>query len=805
MNMDEREYLMDVDNIPEIPDFIDEKFREVLSAYKSYMNRANVDKEELQRGVDLIERAYYFAFKAHRNQKRKNGEMYIVHPIATAEILAELEVDAESLAAALLHDTIEDTEADTEMITELFGNTMAILVEGVTKLNQISSISKEEGQKENISKMLIAMTKDIRVILIKLADRLHNMRTMQYQTPQKQVEKARETLDIYVPFAERFGVFKIKGELEDLCLRYLDHDGYYELVGLISAKRSEREAFIAQVVGEIREKIDSFGIKDFDIEGRPKRFYSIWKKMHNKDRDISQIYDMYACRIIVNSVAECYMVLGIVHEMYIPLPGRFKDYIGNPKENGYQSLHTTVKRPGGKTFGETTFEVQIRTYSMHREAEFGIASHWHYKESGGSTAFDEDVYDKRVDWVRQFLEAQKDAEDPQDFLELFKTNVAPGEVFVFTPKGKILRLPEGSCPIDFAYSIHSGIGNHMHGAKVNNRIVPLSYELKNGDVVEILSSEKIKGPSKDWIKMVKTASARSKINSWFKKEARAENIVEGKEKLEREIERSGFTPSQLITPEILKVVLPKYSYNSMDDMYAAVGYGSVAVGKLFGRLRDEYIKTLSEDERLELGYRTTSDGQVVYYSPADLPEELGKGDQIKTPKKTAVKKPEKAPEKNRLENDIVIEGMDNFAVHLAKCCHPAPGDRIIGYITQNGGVGVHREGCTNIVNILKYKDRSIKDRQRAERIVQAQWGSGKTNGIYDVKIGITATDRNYLLIDILSMLKEENINVEKIDTHISADFIAEINMTITVKSLEQYDRVIGRIKSVKDIIDVVRL
>lgn len=803
--MDEREYLMDVDNIPEIPDFIDEKFREVLSAYRSYMNRANVSKEELQKGVDLIERAYHFAYKAHRNQKRKNGEMYIVHPIATAEILAELEVDAESLAAALLHDTIEDTEADTEMITDLFGNTMAILVEGVTKLNQLSSISKEEGQKENISKMLIAMTKDIRVILIKLADRLHNMRTMQYQTPEKQVEKARETLDIYVPFAERFGVFKIKGELEDLCLRYLDHDGYYELVGLISAKRSEREAFIAQVVGEIREKLDSFGIKDFDIEGRPKRFYSIWKKMHNKDRDISQIYDMYACRIIVNSVAECYMVLGIVHEMYIPLPGRFKDYIGNPKENGYQSLHTTVKRPGGKTFGETTFEVQIRTYSMHREAEFGIASHWHYKESGGSTAFDADVYDKRVDWVRQFLEAQKDAEDPKDFLELFKTNVAPGEVFVFTPKGKILRLPEGSCPIDFAYSIHSGIGNHMHGAKVNNRIVPLSYELKNGDVVEILSSEKIKGPSKDWIKMVKTASARSKINSWFKKEARSENIVEGREKLEREIERNGFTPSQLITPEILKVVLPKYSYNSMDDMYAAVGYGSVAVGKLFGRLRDEYIKTLSEEERLELGYRTTSDGQVVYYSPTDLPEELGKGDQIRTPKKTSVKKSEKAAEKNRLENDVIIEGMDNIAVHLAKCCHPAPGDRIIGYVTQNGGVGIHREGCTNIVNILKYRDRSIKDRQRAERIVQAQWGTGKVTGIYDVKIGITATDRNYLLIDILSMLKEENINVEKIDTHISADFIAEINMTITVKSLEQYDRVIGRIKSVKDIIDVVRL
>ena len=798
--MDEREYLMNFDDIPEIPDYIEEKFRDVLSTYKTYMSRAHVKEEDLQEGLDLIEKAFLFAYKAHRNQKRKNGEMYIVHPIATAEILAELEVDAESLAAALLHDTVEDTAADTEMITEIFGSTMTNLVEGVTKLNQLSSITKEEVQASNVRKMLVAMTKDIRVILIKLADRLHNMRTMQYQTPEKQMEKAKETLDIYVPFAERFGVFKIKGELEDLCLRYLDHDGYYELVGLISAKRSEREAFIAQVVGEIRERIDKYGIKDYDIEGRPKRFYSIWKKMHKKDYDISQIYDMYACRIVVNSVAECYAVLGIVHDMYIPLPGRFKDYIGNPKENGYQSLHTTVKRPGGKTFGETTFEVQIRTYSMHREAEFGIASHWHYKEAEGSESYNEDQYDKRVDWVRQFLEAQKDAEDPKDFLELLKTNVAPGEVFVFTPKGKVVRLPEGSCPIDFAYSIHSGIGNHMHGAKVNNRIVPLSYELKNGDVVEILSSDKIKGPSRDWVKMVKTASARSKINSWFKKEARAENIVEGKDKLEREIEKNGFQPSKLLIPESLKVILSKYNYNTLDDLYAAVGYGSVPVGKLFGRLRDEYIKTLSEEERLQLGYRTTSDGQVVYYSPEDMPEEIGKGDQLRTPKPaqkpTAVKK---------VENSITVEGMDNIAVHLAKCCHPAPGDKIIGYVTQNGGVGIHRQNCTNIANIYKYKDRSLKDRQRAERIVEAKWGDGKVTGVYDVKIGITATDRNYLLIDILSMLKEENINVEKIDTHVSSDFIAEINMTITVRSLEQYDRVIGRIKSVKDIIDVVRL
>lgn len=804
------EYLVDVNDIPEIPDYINEQFQEVLSAFHSYAGHAALDPEKLKEEEELITKAFIFAYKAHIKQVRKTGEMYIIHPIATAEILAELEVDAESIAAAFLHDTIEDTDADSEALTKVFGPTITLLVEGVTKLNKLSYDSKEKMQAENVRKMLIAMTKDIRVILIKLADRLHNMRTMQYQTPAKQIEKARETLDVYVPFAERFGVFKIKWELEDLCLRYLDYDAYYELVGLVAAKRSEREAFMAEVVREISEKLEGYGIKHYDVSGRPKHFFSIYKKMHDKGKDLNQIYDMFACRIIVDSLTDCYAALGIVHEMYVPLPGRFKDYIGNPKENGYQSIHTTVKRPGGKSFDETTFEVQVRTYSMHRDAEYGIAAHWHYKESGGSKSFTEDVYDKRITWVRQFLDAQKDAEDPQDFLDLLKTNVAPGEVFVFTPKGKVLRLPIGSCPIDFAYCIHSNIGNHMHGAKVNGRIVPLSYELKTGDVVEVLSSDKIKGPSRDWAKMVKTASARSKINAWFKKEARAENIADGKDKLDREIEKNGFTASQLLLPDTLKVILPKYSFNNLDDMYAAIGYGALTAGKIFGRLRDEYIKSLSEDERRALGYRTTADGGVVYYSPEDLPDEIGKGDQIRPTKAATPPKGHTNDNKKRhtkkAESSVIVQGFDNMEVHLARCCHPAPGDSIIGYVTQSGGVGIHRVTCSNIMNINRYKERSDKDRERAARLVDAAWDkTAKSTGSYVIEVCIRATDRSYLMIDILSALKEEHIDLDKVNTHVSSDFIAEINVTIKIQSAEQYARMVGRIKGIKDVIDITRV
>ena len=805
-DFDERAYLLDDSLIPEIPDYIQEKFDAVMDMFTSYASRAHLDKSVLQKEQDLIRRAFIFAFKAHRNQQRKNGELYIIHPIATAEILAELEVDAESLAGALLHDTIEDTAADSEMLTEAFGSTITLLVEGVTKLNKISSHSKEEMQAENTRKMLFAMTRDPRVILIKLADRLHNMRTMQYQTPEKQVEKARETLDIYAPFAEKFGVFKIKWELEDLCLRYLDNDGYYELVGLISSKRSEREAFMAHVVAEISDKLKDDGMEHYDVDGRPKHFYSIYKKLHdNRHNDINHIYDMFACRIIVDSIADCYRALGIVHSMFVPLPGRFKDYIANPKENGYQSLHTTVKRPGGKTFGETTFEVQIRTYSMHIEAEYGIAAHWHYKEAGNSKAFKEDIYDEKIKWVRQFLDAQRDSDDPKDFMELLKNNIVPNEVFVFTPKGKIVRLPTGSCPIDFAYAIHSGIGNHMHGAKVNGRIVPLSYVLKSGDEVEIMSSDKIKGPSRDWVKIVKTASARSKINAWFKKQDRDENIAIGKNRLEREIEKNGFTDSQLMIVDSIKVVLDKFSCNSIDDLFAAIGYGSIQAGKVFGRLRDEYIKTLSEEERLAMGYRTASDGQIVYYMPDNMPDELGKGDIIKMPSS-----PDKEKTRKKSEHGIIIEGMVHPLLRVANCCHPVPGDEIIGYITQSDGVTVHKASCPNIVHIISVKDRSDKDKRKFERLINATWDDGKTNKSYGFVSNIVMLSQDcsltMMFADVSAVFSDEHVEIEDIKQpmKINDGAYTEFVVTAQFRNREQLDRVITKLRTLPYVASVFR-
>lgn len=801
--LDERKYLMDMDDVPQIPDFIQEKFDSVMDLFTSYASRAHLEEGVLGKEQELIRRSFIFAFKAHRNQKRKNGELYIVHPIATAEILAELEVDAESLAAAFLHDTVEDTMADYDMLKEIFGETISTLVDGVTKLNKISSHSKEEMQAENTRKMLIAMTKDPRVILIKLADRLHNMRTMQYQTPEKQVEKARETLDIYAPFAEKFGVFKIKWELEDLCLRYLDNDGYYELVGLISSKRSEREAFMAHVISEISEKLKDEGMEHYDVDGRPKHFYSIYKKMHdNKHNDINHIYDMFACRIIVDSVSDCYRALGIVHSMYVPLPGRFKDYIANPKENGYQSLHTTVKRHGGKSFGETTFEVQIRTTSMHVEAEYGIAAHWHYKEAGNSKAFKEDIYDEKIKWVRQFLDAQRDSDDPKDFMELLKNNIVPNEVFVFTPKGKIVRLPSGSCPIDFAYAIHSGIGNHMHGAKVNGRIVPLSYQLKSGDEVEVLSSDKIKGPSRDWVKIVKTASARSKINNWFKKQDRDENIEIGKARLEREIEQNGFTTNQLLIVDNIKIVLDRLSCNSVDDLYAAIGYGSLQVGKVFGRLRDEYIKTLSEEERLAMGYRTASDGKVVYYMPDKMPEELGKGDGIRTPQ---------SPDRRNSDGSIIIDGLSHPLLRIANCCHPVPGDEIIGYVTQSDGVTVHKATCPNILHIKSVKDRSDKDRRKFERLIGASWNDGrktKNNGSFESNVVMLAQDCNLTLLfaDVSAIFSDEHVEIHDIKQpkKISNGEFTEFVVTAGFRNRDQLDRVMNRLKNLSYVTNVFR-
>ncbi len=519
--------------------------------------------------AEKLVRAYEFALAAHSDQKRANGIPYISHPVATTEILTELEVDEDTLVAALLHDTVEDTKATIEDIRGLFGTEVAELVDGVTKLGRIPYSSKEELQAENFRKMFLAMAKDIRVVLIKLADRLHNMRTIGSMSEEKQIEKAKETLEIYAPLAHRLGIYRIKWELEDLCLRYLDKDSFYQLVGAISQKRTDREKYLEQVNSELKVRIEKMGIK-CSIEGRPKHFYSIYRKMQKQGKLLDQIYDLFATRIIVDTVSDCYSVLGLVHEMYRPMPGRFKDYIAMPKPNMYQSLHTTVIGPKG-----IPFEVQIRTMMMHRTAEYGIAAHWRYKDDSPASKTD-DGFDGKLAWLRQLLDWQKDMRDAGEFMENLRSGLVADEVFVFTPKGDVISLPAGSVPIDFAYTIHSGIGNAMYGAKVNGRIVPLTYSLRNGDIVEILTSDKVHGPSRDWIKIVKSTSARSKINQWFKKEMREENIVRGKEIFEREVKKTGFAVHLLTKQEFLDPILRKYTLQSLEDLYSAIGYGGIS-------------------------------------------------------------------------------------------------------------------------------------------------------------------------------------------------------------------------------------
>ena len=813
---EEYRYLADMSDIPEIPEFITERYDEVERIFLDYLRNSHAPEDEIEKEKTLLHNAFIFAYKAHRNQKRKTGEMYIIHPLAVARILADLEVDAETLAGALLHDTVEDTEADQELLKNIFGESIANMVNGVTKINSslelVNYDSKEELQATNVRKMVMAMTDDIRVIFIKLADRLHNMRTMKHQTPEKQVEKARETLDIYVPFAGRFGIYKIKWELEDLCLRYLDPDAYYQLVGLVNGKRSDREAFMAKVVTQLNEKLEEYHIKHFDIEGRPKHFFSIYKKMKEKGKTIDEIYDMFACRIIVEEVTDCYTVLGIVHEMYTHIPGRFKDYIAMPKENKYQSIHTTVIGPSG-----IPFEVQIRTYAMHKIAEYGIAAHWHYKESGDSHEFQADKYDEKISEVRQILDSQNELSDPTAFIEYLKTNIAPEEVFVYTPKGDVIRLPIGSCPIDFAYHIHSGVGNHMHGAKVNGRIVPLSQPLKNADQVEILTSQKIKGPSRDWISIARTTTAKNKINAYFKKEARAENVAVGKEKLEREIERNGFKPEKLIVDKAVDPILARNTFSSIDDLYASIGYGGTSVIKVFGKLRDSYIRSLSPEERQKFGYRVTSDGQVVY-RPEEIPIELGKFDQSAMPvKKTGAKneppethpvvekRPIKIPRNYRSADSVVaVDGLANVATHYSKCCHPVYGDEIVGYITQNKGVGIHKASCQNMVNVIKYKDRSQKDLERFRRLVSCHWLTNARDSVFDTALVITANDRPDLLFDILDSIREEKASIVKVNTVVGDDFIAHIHITVTIVNKAQFDRLVGRIKGVRDVLTVTR-
>lgn len=700
----------------------------------------------------LVEKAYNVSRTAHSGQQRNSGEPFIIHPIEVAFILAELELDCTSMVAGLLHDTIEDTTFTFEQLKEGFGLEIATLVDGVTKLGKIPYTTKEEQQVENLRKMFLAMAKDIRVILIKLADRLHNMRTLKYMPEDKQLEKAKETLEIYAPLAHRLGISKIKWELEDICLRYIDPKGYYDLVEKIAKKRKEREAFITEMLETLKFKIHEINIEGAHIDGRPKHFYSIYKKMVDQNKTIEQIYDLFAIRIIVNSVKDCYAVLGMVHELYKPLPGRFKDYIAMPKPNMYQSLHTTLIGPEGQPF-----EIQIRTWDMHRVAEVGIAAHWKYKEGHSESS----EMDSKLAWLRQLLDWQKDMRDAKEFMETLKIDLFTDEVFVFTPKGDVMSLPVGSTPIDFAYAIHSAVGNKMMGSKVNGKIATLTQELKNGDIVEVLTSSSVHGPSRDWLKIVKSSQAKSKINQWLKKEKRDENIVRGKELIEKELKKSGLTQDKLFRKEWIEPMLKRYTFNSLDDLYAGIGYGAITATKVISRLKEEYNKTLKPEE-LEL---------------------LIANQQQKQDKK-----------KNSIpENGIVVKGIDNCLVRLSRCCNPVPGDEIVGYITRGRGVSVHRKDCLNIDNMANDEN----------RLIDVSWYKA-INVAYKADITVMANDRTALLMEVTNAIGESKIPLKAINARTTREQIAIMNITLEINDTEQLEKIIKRLKKIDSVFEVSR-
>ena len=716
--------------------------------YKRVIERVN--KYYPQCDFELIEKAYNFAKNAHNGQLRVSGEPYIIHPLEVAYILAELELDCTSIVAGLLHDIIEDTEYTLEYISHEFGDEVALLVDGVTKLGKIPYTSKEEQQVENLRKMFLAMAKDIRVILIKLADRVHNMRTLKYLRADKQAEKARETLEIFAPLAHRLGMYKVKWELEDLSLRYIDPKGYYDLVDKISKKRREREAYIEDIINTLKYKLAELNI-DADIEGRPKHFYSIYHKMKAQIKTIDQIYDLFAVRIVVKSLKDCYSALGLVHELYKPMPGRFKDYIGMPKPNMYQSLHTTLIGPEGQPF-----EVQIRTWDMHRIAEYGIAAHWKYKEGENQG----DDLDSKLVWLRQLLEWQRDMRDAKEFMETLKIDLFTDEVFVFTPKGDVINLPIDSTPIDFAYNIHSAIGNKMMGAKVNGRMVSLDYVLKNGDIIDILTSSNTHGPSLDWLKIVKSSQAKNKILQWFKKERREENLIKGKDAIERELKRTGNTYNQLFKAEWTEAVLKRYGFNSTEDCIASVGYRGITASKVVTRLKEEYKKTTKSVE-------------------IDLPNE-----QEAKSQKRKIKSP---------ESGVVVKGIDNCLVRLSKCCNPLPGDEIIGYITKGRGVSVHSKDCTNIKDFESEQD----------RLIEVQWYSSPHIS-YNANLQVLASDRTGLLMDVNNTIIEAKAKMKAINARTTKNKTAVMNLTIEILNTEQLEKIIRKITKVEGVYEVVR-
>lgn len=709
--------------------------------------------------VAFVHKAYDVAAKAHANQRRKSGEPYIIHPLGVATILAELQMDETTLAAAFLHDVVEDTETTLDQLKEMFGVKVADLVDGVTKLGKIEYISKEDQQIENYRKMFLAMAKDIRVIMIKLADRLHNMRTMKYMPVHKQQSISLETMEVYAPLAHRLGIYTIKWELEDLAFRYMEPEIYYDLVEQVKVKRREREAMIHEAMAEIKEHLDEQHIK-CEIQGRPKNFYSIYKKMQRDHKELSEIYDLLAIRVLVNSVADCYGTLGVVHSLWRPIPGRVKDYIAVPKSNMYQSLHTTVLYHNGQPL-----EIQIRTFEMHRISEFGIAAHWRYKESGGKSNMpsggDKD-FEAKLSWLRQLLEWHKDMSDSRDFVNTVKMDVFADEVFVFTPRGDVIDLPVGSVPIDFAYRIHTDVGNRCVGAKVNGRIVPLDYKLSNGDIVEVITSKQATGPSRDWMNIVGSSDTRNKIRSWFKKERREENIAKGREMLEKETKRLGYDIKVLLKADKLKTVAASFRLDGEEALYASVGYGGVTLNGVMSKLVELYKK----EQKL-----------TVTKDLSQLLAEL---------------KPRRS--KAKASHGILVKGEEGIMVKLARCCNPIPGDPVIGYITRGSGISVHRTDCPNVLS-------NNPDEQR--RLIEVSWDI-TTDAVYKVNIVINASDRPGMMADIMQVTSEAKLNINALNCRTDKHKNAYITMGLDISNLEQLDNIMNKIKRMKGVYSVER-
>ena len=764
---EKKKLILDDGRIEEIREYQspDQLFKELIERVRKYHPSDD---------ISLIEKAYHVADEAHKDQLRKSGEPYIIHPLCVAIILADIELDKESIAAGLLHDVVEDTNVTDVQIREMFGVDVALIVDGVTKLDKLDfkgdhykdqNSAKLEAQAENLRKMFLAMAKDIRVILVKLADRLHNMRTLQYQPPEKQKEIARETLDIYSPIAQRLGISKIKVELDDLSLKYLDPDAYYDLVDKIATRKSEREKYIQQIVVEVSAHIEKAGI-EAQIDGRIKHFFSIYKKMKNQNKTIDQIYDLFAVRIIVNTVKDCYAALGVIHEMYKPIPGRFKDYIAMPKANMYQSLHTTLIGSSGQPF-----EIQIRTYEMHKAAEYGIAAHWKYKEAADGKKVETQEEEKLV-WLRQILEWQQDMSDNKEFMNLLKSdlNLFADDVYCFTPTGDVKDLPAGSTPIDFAYSIHSAVGNKMVGARVNGKLVPINYELCNGDRVEVITSQNSKGPSLDWLTMVKSTQAKNKINQWFKNANKDDNVLRGRDAMQVYCKAHAVNTAEVFAAKYQEAIETKYGFQDWDALLAAVGHGGLKEGQIINRMIEMY----DTDHK-----KVMTDAEVM----AEVAESAN----------AAKMRPHKK------SSGIVVKGIHDVAVRFSKCCSPVPGDEIVGFVTRGRGVSSHRTDCVNVLNLPEI------DRVR---LIDAEWAqpesSEKNHEKYLVEISIYARNRSGLLNDISKAMTERNIDILSMNTRTSKQGMATLSMSFEIAGRDELDNIVKKLSQIESVLDIER-